>query len=106
MIWWPRRRYAGSIAGTTPTAAYLRPGASSQAFSNCRPAALRVASSDMSSTRVIPHPSLTGARHVRSEEHTSELQSPMYLVCRLLLEKKNELAGRNTVCQVQKPNEW
>src|SRR5437879_10409040 len=24
----------------------------------------------------------------RSEEHTSELQSPMYLVCRLLLEKK------------------
>src|SRR5437762_9739598 len=26
-------------------------------------------------------------RH-RSEEHTSELQSPMYLVCRLLLEKK------------------
>src|SRR5437763_5366889 len=28
----------------------------------------------------------------RSEEHTSELQSPMYLVCRLLLEKKK----RNT----------
>src|SRR5437879_7009643 len=28
------------------------------------------------------------ARSVRSEEHTSELQSPMYLVCRLLLEKK------------------
>src|SRR5437879_7236185 len=25
----------------------------------------------------------------RSEEHTSELQSPMYLVCRLLLEKKS-----------------
>src|SRR5690348_14829087 len=29
-----------------------------------------------------------GAR--RSEEHTSELQSPVHLVCRLLLEKKNE----------------
>ena len=27
---------------------------------------------------------------MRSEEHTSELQSPMYLVCRLLLEKKKE----------------
>src|SRR5437764_4466384 len=27
---------------------------------------------------------------IRSEEHTSELQSPMYLVCRLLLEKKKE----------------
>src|SRR5437879_9358837 len=28
---------------------------------------------------------------VRSEEHTSELQSPMYLVCRLLLEKKKNI---------------
>src|SRR5437762_6962250 len=28
--------------------------------------------------------------HARSEEHTSELQSPMYLVCRLLLEKKKK----------------
>ena len=31
------------------------------------------------------HPALRG---VRSEEHTSELQSPCNLVCRLLLEKK------------------
>src|SRR5437764_787416 len=30
----------------------------------------------------------------RSEEHTSELQSPMYLVCRLLLEKKNMFKSR------------
>src|SRR3712207_8892966 len=29
--------------------------------------------------------------HVRSEEHTSELQSRQYLVCRLLLEKKKSL---------------
>src|SRR5437879_7266393 len=29
-------------------------------------------------------------RTMRSEEHTSELQSPMYLVCRLLLEKKKK----------------
>src|SRR3712207_8821853 len=28
--------------------------------------------------------------HRRSEEHTSELQSRQYLVCRLLLEKKNK----------------
>src|SRR3712207_8930368 len=28
---------------------------------------------------------------VRSEEHTSELQSRQYLVCRLLLEKKNKI---------------
>src|SRR5258708_10998323 len=31
---------------------------------------------------------------VRSEEHTSELQSPDHLVCRLLLEKKKIIAGR------------
>src|SRR5256885_9088511 len=30
----------------------------------------------------------------RSEEHTSELQSPCNLVCRLLLEKKNQLPPR------------
>src|SRR3712207_7145709 len=32
-----------------------------------------------------------GARRLRSEEHTSELQSRQYLVCRLLLEKKKKL---------------
>src|SRR5436189_312512 len=31
--------------------------------------------------------------HARSEEHTSELQSPMYLVCRLLLEKKKQITS-------------
>src|SRR5437762_13188776 len=34
-------------------------------------------------------------RATRSEEHTSELQSPMYLVCRLLLEKKKSAAKIN-----------
>src|SRR5437763_13304814 len=32
----------------------------------------------------------------RSEEHTSELQSPMYLVCRLLLEKKKKTHDKPT----------
>src|SRR5258708_24184069 len=42
--------------------------------------------------RIAPQPGLERARgqHVRSEEHTSELQSPDHLVCRLLLEKKNQ----------------
>src|SRR6267154_4211640 len=31
----------------------------------------------------------------RSEEHTSELQSPVHLVCRLLLEKKKKQKYRN-----------
>src|SRR5437764_6414344 len=34
----------------------------------------------------------------RSEEHTSELQSPMYLVCRLLLEKKKIITHSVTTC--------
>src|SRR5437762_4384409 len=34
-------------------------------------------------------------RYDRSEEHTSELQSPMYLVCRLLLEKKKKTEQSN-----------
>src|SRR5437879_10004824 len=34
------------------------------------------------------HSRANAHRGKRSEEHTSELQSPMYLVCRLLLEKK------------------
>src|SRR3712207_7872099 len=36
------------------------------------------------------------AMHRRSEEHTSELQSRQYLVCRLLLEKKTHCA--DSVC--------
>src|SRR5437763_14176545 len=35
----------------------------------------------------------------RSEEHTSELQSPMYLVCRLLLEKKKTTKAKKKTCQ-------
>src|SRR5437867_7802711 len=34
-------------------------------------------------------------RSLRSEEHTSELQSPYDLVCRLLLEKKKKLVLHN-----------
>src|SRR5258707_9854071 len=40
----------------------------------------------------IDHPQLVGrlGQFFRSEEHTSELQSRQYLVCRLLLEKKKD----------------
>src|SRR5437762_12976573 len=40
------------------------------------------------SRRVVAGRTIASAERNRSEEHTSELQSPMYLVCRLLLEKK------------------
>src|SRR6266850_7548380 len=39
----------------------------------------------------------------RSEEHTSELQSPCNLVCRLLLEKKKN--KKNRIIRVSKKNE-
>src|SRR5437762_10211979 len=57
-------RYFVSCRSRVP--AMLNPAVSLYELSNCSPMFL----------------------DLRSEEHTSELQSPMYLVCRLLLEKK------------------
>src|SRR5437763_2781295 len=48
----------------------------------------RCSSTSTSSPRTSTTPSNSPGSSSRSEEHTSELQSPMYLVCRLLLEKK------------------
>src|SRR5256885_7227266 len=49
---------------------------------------------------ILPHKSMLGfnggAIGARSEEHTSELQSPCNLVCRLLLEKKKTEQETNT----------
>src|SRR2546429_7226972 len=56
--------------------------------------------SQPSTARVKLQSFLTGISHARrlllvrrSEEHTSELQSRLHLVCRLLLEKKNKCRG-------------
>src|SRR2546422_8576273 len=48
---------------------------------------------------------LGGRRIIRSEEHTSELQSRLHLVCRLLLEKKKGSAsgGDNPYPAVHSP---
>src|SRR5258708_29880293 len=45
---------------------------------------------------------LPSSESMRSEEHTSELQSPDHLVCRLLLEKKKKkiLLNKNTLLRV------
>src|SRR3989441_8622150 len=53
--------------------------------------------------QVAREPALPRERGPRSEEHTSELQSLAYLVCRLLLEKKkkklyNRYIVKNTIC--------
>src|SRR5437867_7507220 len=50
-----------------------------------------------SSPRIAPHMRPSD----RSEEHTSELQSPYDLVCRLLLEKKNNPPSPIILCQQQ-----
>src|SRR2546426_4678700 len=46
----------------------------------------------------LPHSLPTKGRNGRSEEHTSELQSPCNLVCRLLLEKKKNKTTVKRVC--------
>src|SRR5437762_7282450 len=64
-----------AVRGEMPDSGSLIRGGMGGAFTGCR----------------APH-------RARSEEHTSELQSPMYLVCRLLLEKKKK---RNNVLRNQ-----
>src|SRR5258707_10916167 len=44
------------------------------------------------------------AKTPRSEEHTSELQSRQYLVCRLLLEKKNRLSASRIAASPRLPS--
>src|SRR5256885_5167247 len=66
-------RGAGCACGRTPTFRRMRAG--------------RASSAPKGSASVAP--STCSSR--RSEEHTSELQSPCNLVCRLLLEKKNNI---------------
>src|SRR5438105_8732264 len=65
-------------AGTT--------GAAARRCSGCWPSAARCAARPASRLRAVAAGRLAG--RARSEEHTSELQSRVDLVCRLLLEKK------------------
>src|SRR5256885_11281627 len=51
---------------------------------------LPIAAYTASSPTHVSAPTVNTAASGRSEEHTSELQSPCNLVCRLLLEKKNK----------------
>src|SRR5690348_17987408 len=47
-------------------------------------------------TRAVRRIARLAGGEVRSEEHTSELQSPVHLVCRLLLEKKKKKTHTST----------
>src|SRR3712207_7010936 len=63
-------------------------------FRSTRAAASSGGHSESATSHVAPSTSPSTApttgNHPRSEEHTSELQSRQYLVCRLLLEKKKK----------------
>src|SRR3712207_7871390 len=58
----------------------------------------RSADDDEARVRPVPRDDRGGAR---SEEHTSELQSRQYLVCRLLLEKKKKKTRKTTIAHTQ-----
>src|SRR3712207_8099862 len=88
------------------TTLFRSPGGSMT--TTCRPSP----SDGSASSAVCEHsrtPPMMGARcrarsraHARSEEHTSELQSRQYLVCRLLLEKKTHeiILLRYVICDL------
>src|SRR2546426_2516718 len=66
---------SGCTSGTVNTASAAMPSSRSPAVTKAMTGAPRA---------------FTSIRLLRSEEHTSELQSPCNLVCRLLLEKKKQ----------------
>src|SRR5256885_6965491 len=55
---------------------------------------------DVSCRRRLRDHFFTGRQDTRSEEHTSELQSPCNLVCRLLLEKKKKNCTLNVTSTI------
>src|SRR2546425_6910951 len=93
----PGRRFAARLSSLFFSSS-LRPHRTTTCASCCN----SERQVERSSTRPTPKPPaetrmvvLSGASP-RSEEHTSELQSLAYLVCRLLLEKKKEDTTTNT----------
>src|SRR5256885_11949687 len=58
---------------------------------------------DLGARIIRPRRATFGLRPSRSEEHTSELQSPCNLVCRLLLEKKKCTSSRLRLLPLPRP---
>src|SRR2546426_5162406 len=79
----------------SPAETRKRSAASANALSSCSATKATARGSTRDPLRELLRPALrrdlvagVGGEDLRSEEHTSELQSPCNLVCRLLLEKK------------------
>src|SRR2546429_1791152 len=77
-LWGPRSSTLLRSAANTSPARHVSPGR-----------ATSKASSESSTPRLRSFPTFSSRVSTRSEEHTSELQSRLHLVCRLLLEKKH-----------------
>src|SRR3712207_677393 len=75
--------YAWTSAYPSSPPSWIEPGVSGAAWLGMPPG-----NENWRNSRRIP--SASGVMSERSEEHTSELQSRQYLVCRLLLEKKKK----------------
>ena len=73
---------------TKSQAALAGAQATATSAGNAEIAPLHLLHSLLAESDGIVRPILAAMRFRRSEEHTSELQSPVHLVCRLLLEKK------------------
>src|SRR5689334_23647303 len=68
-----------------------------------------VEAAEIGFVRALPGPVVGGApaaRVIRSEEHTSELQSQFHLVCRLLLEKKKQTNKVRFTCLIYSTREF
>src|SRR5258708_21552466 len=73
-----------------------RPGPRSRAFPVLTSAEVLERLDDPETDNIAFHENCRAwAKQVRSEEHTSELQSPDHIVCRLLLEKKKQAPQSN-----------
>src|SRR5258708_20718672 len=81
--------------------------------SQSHPEAIRVEAERLAGKRLLArqpdrpdgHRAQRASKRFRSEEHTSELQSPDHLVCRLLLEKKKKQNKKISTRQTCKPGQ-
>src|SRR5437762_11438063 len=85
-----RRKFSSglSIAGAYPPGGKMRRTSENSKINN-KPRK-KFGTDTPAMVKLVASRSSAELRYSRSEEHTSELQSPMYLVCRLLLEKKKK----------------
>src|SRR5438105_10245030 len=79
----PQNPNPGPMVNGNPLVQRKRPA-------TCQPPSTASAAEFMPPANCLPRPK--GSSYTRSEEHTSELQSRVDLVCRLLLEKKKIIA--------------